>query len=97
MAVVTLRNISKSVQSGDTIIDIMDGVNLQVSAKEHLAITGPSGSGKTTLLNLMSGLDIPTSGEVEVYGQSISSMGEEARVKFRDEYTAMVFQDFCLF
>lgn len=75
----------------------MDGVNLQVSAKEHLAITGPSGSGKTTLLNLMSGLDIPTSGEVEVYGNIISTMSEEARVQFRDKFTAMVFQDFCLF
>lgn len=97
MAVITLRNISKSVHSGDTYIDIMDGVNLQVSAKEHLAITGPSGSGKTTLINLMSGLDIPTSGEVEVYGNIVSEMNEEARVQFRDEYTAMVFQDFCLF
>lgn len=75
----------------------MNNVNLQVEPHEHLAITGPSGSGKTTLLNLMSGIDIPTSGSVEVCGQVISSFSEEKRVEFRDANIAMVFQDFCLF
>ncbi|MEC7030134.1 MAG: ABC transporter ATP-binding protein [Pseudomonadota bacterium] len=97
MTIINLTNVSKSVITGDTSIDIMKGVNLQVSPSEHIAITGPSGSGKTTLLNIISGLDIPSSGDVSVCGIDVSTLGEEDRVRFRDQHISMVFQDFCLF
>ena len=97
MTVITLTNVSKSVATGNTSIDIMKGVDLQVEEGEHIAITGPSGSGKTTLLNIISGIDLPSSGQVEVCGVSVNQLAEEARVGFRDQHVGMVFQDFCLF
>lgn len=83
--------------AGNSNIDIMKGVNLQVDNSEHVAIIGPSGSGKTTLLNLVSGIDLPTTGQVEVCGITVDRLSEEERVHFRDEHISMVFQDFCLF
>lgn len=97
MTVINLTNVSKSVTTGNTSIDIMKGVGLQVDPGEHVAITGPSGSGKTTLLNIISGIDIPSSGQVEVCGIAVNQLGEEERVNFRDKHVSMVFQDFCLF
>jgi len=97
VSIISLDQVSKSVQSGDFYIDIMKGVNLQVAEHEHLAITGPSGSGKTTLLNMISGIDTPSEGTVEVLGKDISKLHEEARVRYRDKSIGMVFQDFCLF
>lgn len=92
-----MDQVSKSVRSGDIDINIMNNVSLQVAKGEHIAITGPSGSGKTTLLNLISGIDVPTSGKVLVDGQVVSLMSEEKRVAFREQMVGMVFQDFCLF
>ena len=97
MSIISLDQVSKSVQSGNIFIDIMKGVSLQVAEHEHLAITGPSGSGKTTLLNIISGIDIPSEGTVHVFGKEISKLREEQRVQYRDQSIGMVFQDFCLF
>lgn len=97
MTVIALRNISKKFLSGDKVIPIIDSIDLQVSEGECVAITGPSGSGKTTLLNIMSGLDLPDLGEVNVLGQSLTALSQEARINFRHNRIAMIFQDFCLF
>lgn len=74
----------------------LDGVSLSIHKGEFIAIMGPSGSGKTTLLNVMSGIDKPTSGEVEIEGEKISTMTGEKLALFRRKQLGFVFQDFNL-
>jgi putative ABC transport system ATP-binding protein len=74
----------------------LDGVNLQVTAGEAVAVMGPSGSGKSTLLNLIAGLDRPTAGTVTVAGQRVDRMGEGALARFRRAQVGMIFQFFNL-
>ncbi len=61
-----------------------------------MAITGASGSGKSTLLSILAGLDLPSSGQVEIAGQQLSSMNEEVRAQLRQEKIGFVFQSFHL-
>ena len=71
-------------------------MSFSLSAGDSLAIVGPSGSGKTTLLGLCAGLDLPSSGNVELAGEALSDRGEDARAKIRNEHVGFVFQCFQL-
>lgn len=77
----------------DSVIDID---HWQVDTGEKVFICGPSGSGKSTLLNLLSGLLKPTSGSIEVLGQSLQSMSSKSRDSFRASHIGYVFQQFNL-
>ncbi|HEV8242323.1 MAG TPA: ATP-binding cassette domain-containing protein [Thermoanaerobaculia bacterium] len=71
-------------------------LDLEVAAGEWLSVTGPSGSGKTTLLNLLSGLDRPTAGSVQVGGEEVSRLSGTALARYRRERIGLVFQEFHL-
>ena len=71
-------------------------VDLQIRKGEMVSIVGPSGSGKSTLLNLMGALDQPTSGEVIIDGQSLTSLNDNARTRIRRDTIGFVFQFFNL-
>jgi putative ABC transport system ATP-binding protein len=88
--------LTKVVKSGDDPLTILDGVSFAVEAGASLAIVGASGSGKTTLLGLMAGLDRPTSGEIHVDGQALSTLDEDARAALRQRLLGFVFQSFQL-
>jgi len=75
---------------------VLDGAEAQIREGETVAILGRSGSGKSTLLNVISGIDRPDSGSVEVDGQDISRLGEPARTLFRRERIGFVYQFFNL-
>ena len=89
-------NLSKHVGESANKIEILNGLNLQVSLGESVAIVGSSGSGKSTLLALLAGLDVPTSGVVEVAGQPFSTLDEDARAAMRGKQMGFVFQSFQL-
>ncbi|WP_051278024.1 ABC transporter ATP-binding protein [Solimonas flava] len=93
---VRATGVVKQVSSGGQPLTILDGVELTIAAGESLAIVGSSGSGKTTLLSLLAGLDLPTRGEIELAGTSLTGLDEDARAQLRAGRVGFVFQSFQL-
>jgi putative ABC transport system ATP-binding protein len=96
MALVALRNLSKSFQRDSQAIVIFDGLDLEFAEGSFTALMGPSGSGKSTLLNLLAGLDKPTSGTVTVAGAEVSAMSPTALAGWRAQHVGFVFQSYNL-
>ena len=90
------KNLSKHVGEGENKIEILNGLNLQVTQGDSVAIVGSSGSGKSTLLALLAGLDVPTNGVVEIGGNLFSTLDEDARAAIRGANMGFVFQSFQL-
>lgn len=90
------ENVSKTVLSGERELTILDQLNLEIAAGKAVAITGASGSGKSTLLGLLAGLDIPTSGQLSLFGQPLNNLDEDARARLRAGRVGFVFQSFQL-
>lgn len=96
MAIITTKDLSK-VYNPDTVpVHALNDVNLEFEKGEFTTIRGPSGSGKTTLLNMIGGLDIPTTGHVEIGGTRITGMKESKLIKFRLNNIGFVFQAYNL-
>lgn len=87
---------SKTVSTNQEHLTILKEVNLEIKSGESVAIVGTSGAGKSTLMTLLAGLDTPTQGEVELLGQSLSKLDDEARAAIRSESVGFVFQSFLL-
>jgi putative ABC transport system ATP-binding protein len=94
--VVAAREITRRFGQGDTAVDALRGVSLEVARGKLTAVMGPSGSGKSTLMHILAGLDRPTSGEVEIAGTKITSLGDTDLTKLRREHIGFVFQFFNL-
>lgn len=82
--------------SGETTIEAVRGVNVSLEVGEMVAIMGPSGCGKTTLLNVLSGIDVPSAGNVVVNGQPLFGISDNERTIMRSHYLGFIFQDFNL-
>jgi putative ABC transport system ATP-binding protein len=95
-AVVTAHDITRRFGQGDTAVDALRGVSLEVERGKLTAVMGPSGSGKSTLMHILAGLDRPTSGEVTIAGKSITELGDTDLTKLRREHIGFVFQFFNL-
>jgi putative ABC transport system ATP-binding protein len=93
-ALIRLNDVTKRYDGGGR--PALNGIGLEVTAGEAVAIMGPSGSGKSTLLNLVAGLDRPTRGTVTVAGERIDGLGETALARFRRQQVGMIFQFFNL-
>jgi lipoprotein-releasing system ATP-binding protein len=93
-ALLRLTNVTKQYESPDrgTPIKVLDGVSLEVSFAESVAIIGPSGSGKSTLLQIIGTLDRPTLGEVVLAGQDLNRMGDDQLAAVRNKQIGFVFQ-----
>ena len=87
---------SVPIREGGGKLDILSGVSFSVGGGESVAIVGASGSGKSTLLGLLAGLDVPSSGKVEIQGVDIFSLNEDDRAALRGESVGFVFQSFQL-
>ncbi|GAB6092427.1 ABC transporter ATP-binding protein [Furfurilactobacillus curtus] len=83
-------------RKNETQYEALKGIDLTVAEGEFVGIMGASGSGKTTLLNLLSTLDTPTSGSVEVNGKEITQYRGKSLSDFRSEEIGFIFQDFNL-
>ena len=94
--VVRLEGVHKRYRSGEVEVPALNGVSLEIPAQRFTMVVGPSGSGKTTLLNLLGCVDVPTSGQLEVCGVDILSLGNDAQADFRAAHIGFVFQSFNL-
>ena len=90
--VLKATGLTKRFHEGLIDLTVLHGVDLQVHAGETLAIVGSSGSGKSTLLHLMGGLDAPTSGQVELKGQLMSSLSPQQQGELRNRHLGFVYQ-----
>lgn len=87
-------DISKSYPSigGDTPLNVLSGISIDLEQGESVVITGPSGSGKSTLLHILGGIDRPDSGSILYHGSDISQLSNEALAKWRNKEVGFVFQ-----
>lgn len=95
-ALVAVKNLRKSYGQGDSKVEVLKGIDLDIHKGETLALIGKSGSGKSTLLSLMAGLDQSDGGEIIIDGNNISSMNEKKLTSFRASNMGIVFQQFHL-
>ncbi len=93
---ITVENVHKTYQAGDTAVHALRGVSLSIEAGEFLAIAGPSGSGKSTLLNILGCLDHPDQGSVTIDGQEMVGLDKTGRADYRRHHLGFVFQSFNL-
>jgi putative ABC transport system ATP-binding protein len=93
---ISVEEVTKTVETPDGSLDILQNISLKVRYQEALVIKGASGSGKTTLLGLMAGLDNISSGEIILLGQPIADKTEEQRSGIRAGKVGFVFQSFQL-
>ncbi|MYM95856.1 ABC transporter ATP-binding protein [Duganella vulcania] len=93
---IAVKNLGKRVSDATGELTILHDIDLTVQAGETLAIVGASGSGKSTLLGILAGLDLPTSGTVELENTDIFQLTEDGRAVFRQQNVGFVFQSFQL-
>jgi putative ABC transport system ATP-binding protein len=94
--IIEAHGLKRYYQRGSETVKALDGVDISIRAGEIVSILGPSGSGKTTLINLLSGLDAPTGGTLNIAGKSVARLSEEELVEIRRGVLGFVFQNFSL-
>ncbi len=95
-AVVTARGVTRVYGEGDTAVNALRGVDLDVERGKLTGVMGPSGSGKSTLMHILAGLDKPTEGDVAIDGTSIEDLSDTELTKLRRQHIGFVFQFFNL-
>jgi len=90
--VLQCRSVARRFSEGDSVLEVLSGVDLTVQSAERVAIVGTSGSGKTTLLQILGGLDDPDDGEVIVGGQPMHGGNELSKGELRNRFIGFVYQ-----
>lgn len=95
-AMIDLREVIKTYETGAGELTVLKDVSLQVQPGEFVSVVGPSGSGKSTLLNMITGIDRPTSGQVRVGSEPVHTLSENQLARWRGRHVGVVFQFFQL-
>ncbi len=93
---IKMKNVSKIYKNGDFETKALNKVDLSINHGEFIVVLGPSGSGKSTFLNVLSGLDIPTEGEIFIEDKEISKLNQKELTRFRRENLGFIFQQYNL-
>ena len=96
MSFCELKNIKKSFGSGDSKVEVLKGIDLDIGKGEICVLLGPSGSGKSTLLNIIGGIETADEGTVSVNGEKIADLSEKALTEYRRHHLGYVFQTYNL-
>jgi len=91
-----MRGVVKTYRAGAVDVPALKGITLDIEPASFTVVIGPSGSGKTTLLNLVGAIDVPSAGTVELCGQDLGSLADDALSAFRARHVGFVFQGFSL-
>lgn len=90
--VLSCNRVSKSYRDGELNVDVLQNLDFQVAAGQSVSIIGASGSGKSTLLHILGGLDMPSSGSVNLMGHDLSNMSQKMLGDLRNQYLGFVYQ-----
>ncbi len=93
---IRISHLSMCYVTGESRVDALVDINLNIAPGERVAVTGPSGCGKTTLLLLIAGLERPTGGSIEINGESLADLDANALADLRRDHVGIVFQSFHL-
>jgi putative ABC transport system ATP-binding protein len=96
MSVVDLVDVKKNYMLGETRVEALRGVSLQIERGEFLAIAGPSGAGKSTILNMIGCIDTPSEGRVLIDGQEVEELNDTELTRIRRNKLGFIFQSFNL-
>jgi putative ABC transport system ATP-binding protein len=96
MALIELRNVSKTYDLGEVQVLALKGVSLEIGAGEFVALIGPSGSGKSTLMNTVGCLDRPTAGSYRLKGEEVAGLNPDQLADIRNRRIGFIFQNFNL-
>ena len=92
----SLRNVTKEYSSGDTVNQVLKGINLDIYKNEFVVVLGESGCGKTTMMNIIGGMDPLTGGTLTIEGKDFSHPTDEELTKYRRDYIGYIFQSYNL-
>lgn len=92
----TLKNVTKEFPSGDGVLKVLKGINLEIYKNEFVVVLGESGCGKSTMMNIVGGMDFLTDGELTVEGKDFSHPSDAELTAFRREYIGFIFQAYNL-
>ena len=93
---ISLRDITKDYQSGDSVLKVLRGINLDIYENEFVVVLGESGCGKSTMMNIIGGMDFPTSGTLTIEGKDFSHPTEKDLTQYRRDYLGFIFQSYNL-
>jgi putative ABC transport system ATP-binding protein len=91
-----LKGVTKEYMLGQTKVEALRGVDLEIERGEFLAIAGPSGAGKSTMLNMFGCIDLPTAGVVRIDGTDVEALSDKELTRYRREKIGFIFQSFNL-
>lgn len=87
-----IKGIRKSFGTGDSRVDVLKGLNLEIEKGEFCVLLGPSGSGKSTLLNIIGGIDVADEGSITIEGEQLEDMTEKKLALYRRKHLGYIFQ-----